>query len=103
MAVHLPPGRAALLVEPTNGHTFTLTELQTLVGGYIEVVPLRPGPGRPGRTYLVLNEDGKRLNLPYNSAATYLLEYQAVVVPLGDVVVGDAVVCTHRELEGGPE
>lgn len=42
-----------------------LTELQKIVGGYIEIVPC-------GRLQLVVNEDGVRLDLPLNHRATAL-------------------------------
>lgn len=78
-------------VTPT-GASFTLPELQALVGGYIEVVPLHDG------RYLVCNEDGKRLRLPANWAATLAL-HAAGGMP-DDVVVGDALIATQQELNG---
>jgi hypothetical protein len=77
-------------IRPANGRTFVLAELQAFVGGYIEVV--RALDGR----WLVINEDGKRLELPPNANATELYR-EAGGVPW-DVVVGDVVLLTWEEM-----
>jgi hypothetical protein len=96
MAIHLLPAGGPVPVEPKNARTFTLPELNALVGGYIEVVPLAKGG-----TFMVVNEDGKRLQLPVNPHATALLR-EAGGYP-GDCVVGNVVICTYAELEGDEE
>lgn len=71
-------------VQPQDGHKFGLAELQAMVGGYIEVIPLSEG------RLMALNEDGKLRGLPVNREAT------AVALPFlgaGDFIVGDALVC----------
>jgi hypothetical protein len=88
MAVLLPPNAIGYEIAPANGRTFTLDELQALVGGYIE------GLRVPGGHWLMINEDGKRLQLPYNDAATTLM--RALLRP-DDVIVGPAVLCTPLE------
>lgn len=51
-------------VKPANGtNCFTLEELQGFVGGYIELVPFKPFP-------LIVNEEGRLLELPINETAT---------------------------------
>lgn len=74
-------------VTPKNeGKTFTLEELKEYVGGWIECVYLNK------HQVLVINEEGKLLNLPYNAIATeaYRLAFQ----PNNDCIVGDALLCT---------
>lgn len=72
-------------IEPANGQTFTLDELQAFVGGYIEVVGLRDG------RYMVVNEDGHRLELRPNAYASLYAR---------QVILGDVVVTTLAALEG---
>ena len=62
----------------------TLEELQTFVGGYIELVKLNR------EEIMVVNEDGKLYNLPVNIIATTI--YQKVI-PSKDVIVGDVIIC----------
>ena len=74
-------------VTPKNeGKTFTLEELKEYVGGWIQCVYLNK------HQVLVINEEGKLLNLPYNAIATeaYRLAFQ----PNNDCIVGDALLCT---------
>jgi hypothetical protein len=93
---------------PKHGAAFTLAELQTAVGGYIEAIrmprefwitDLWRGPKE--QVWLVMNEDGKRLELPPNPIGTHLLR-MAGGIP-GDVVVGTIVVATHTEVGAGDE
>lgn len=84
-------------VKPANGKWFTLEEKQRIVGGYIEIIPTREG------NWLVINEEGKLNHLPVNKEATLLYAYGIVVkedgFALTDVVVGDVLYCTEKELE----
>jgi hypothetical protein len=64
-----------------------LQQLQTIVGGYIEIFTL--GRTADRHDVLVLNEDGKRLRLPINWNATLLA--RASGLPVDDVIVGDVV------------
>jgi hypothetical protein len=73
-------------VRPDNGTDFTLDELHEAVGGYIETVPL-PGVS-PELLLLIVNEEGQRLQLPVNEAATHLM---------GQAILGPALLCP-REL-----
>ena len=82
---HLRANNEAPLIEP-EGETWTLKELQDLVGGYIQIVAL---PNHPGKI-LVINENGKLIDLPYNKNASDLW-YPT------DPIVGDAVL-TESEL-----
>ena len=70
--------------------TFTLTELQLLVGGMIELV------GLPDGKDMYINEEGKIKGLPYNDQATKIAEESLMV---NDVIVGPAVVCSRNEVD----
>jgi hypothetical protein len=62
-------------VNPENGKKFTLQELQTFVGGYIELVP-------GARPLAYCNEDGRRKQLPFNALASQQFQQHLV----GDVI-----------------
>src|SRR5215471_12097134 len=78
---------------PGNGKFWTLRELQAKVGGYIEVV--RTTDGR----WMLVNEDGKRLQLPLNPVATKLHIFSEVDKIVGNVVIVDNM----YELDGPQE
>lgn len=69
--------------EPSNGTDFSLTELQAVVGGFIEVVYL------PDGRLMVVNEEGKLNGLPINEKASELYP---------DLIVGDVLVCEYYEI-----
>jgi hypothetical protein len=81
------------LIEPANGRSFSLQELQTLVGGYIEVVPTLDG-----QHLMVVDEEGKLKGKAPNVPATLMYLYCA-----HDRIVGDAVVLTREEMGEGEE
>ncbi len=77
-------------VKPSNGKEFSLKEMQTFVGGYIEIV----------RTFdhknlLIVNEDGKGLELPINQVATKLYNGEESIF---DEIVGDVLVAEFNEV-----
>jgi hypothetical protein len=95
MALHVKSDGTDAEVRPKNGKAFTLEELQSLVGGYIE--PLHTGP--PLNMALVVNEEGKIRNLPLNANATAV--FQGIMYPgTEDFIVGDAVILTEEEMGG---
>jgi hypothetical protein len=97
MAHVLDPDGTTRPWMPANGRTFTLHELQTAVGGYIEAIRLPDDPlGRVA--YLVVNEDGKREQLPPNALATHVLHMAGGAAI--DYVVGVAIVASVEELNG---
>jgi hypothetical protein len=63
--------------------------MHKIIGGYIEVVNM--GHDR----YVVVDEEGLLKELPYNHMASILV-HGIVRGP----IVGPALVCTYRELEG---
>jgi hypothetical protein len=90
MALRLNADGTRVDVTPRDGRAFALDELQTIVAGYIEAIYLRDG------RIMFCNEDGKRLALPPNRAATTIAHTNAAIIP-GDSVVGDVVIGTRRE------
>lgn len=70
--------------KPKNGKTFELSELQEIVGGYIEIVNLRDG------RMMVLNEEGKMYGLAINNNATKI--FNKGFSYAYDVIVGDVLV-----------
>jgi hypothetical protein len=75
-------------VIPAHGPTFTLDELQKIVGGYIELVVTTEGD------FMFVNEDGLRLGLPFNSLAS---SHYGGISPHG--IVGDVVICKRHEVD----
>jgi hypothetical protein len=88
-----PAGSAPRRIEPADGRSFTLDELQALVGGYIEVVGLAPA-GDSDRYVLVVNEDGLSMRLPPNPGATAAVvaaNPRVCLLPHG--ILGPALLC----------
>lgn len=77
-------------IQPQNGVKFSSKELHNLVGGYIEIIRLS------SQYFMVINEEGKLQNLPYNEKATQL--YMGYVSPF-DYIVGNAVVLSTQEID----
>jgi hypothetical protein len=75
------PGYAKTIHNETD--KMTLEQLQKLVGGYIQIVPL-------GEDQMVINEEGKLLGLPYNETATDIMKekYEGTT----DYIAGDAII-----------
>jgi hypothetical protein len=85
------PDERISMISP-RGSSWSLEELQELVGGYIEVV--RTIDGR----FMVINELGKMVTpmLPLNAQATRIYQHGRV-----DPIVGPAVIVdTFAELNG---
>lgn len=73
--------------SPKNGTNYTLEELKEIVGGYIEIIHLTENK------IMVVNEEGKLNNLPYNDNATLRFRFFKTI----DFIVGDTLVChTNR-------
>ena len=70
-------------VKPKNNKTFSLKELQFYVDGYIQIVKTRDD------RLMIMNEEGRNNNLPYNEIATSLYIYGSHDVVVGDVLVTD--------------
>ena len=77
-------------LHPKNNKVFTLDELKSVVGGYIEIVPL-------DELYsMVVNEEGKLLNLPINEGATRVYRTSKNT---DDFIVGNVLICSNKEIE----
>jgi hypothetical protein len=75
-------------IQPANGRYFTLEEMQRVVGGRIEIIPL-DREGLEDRL-LVIHEEGKLISLPLNMLATLeWIRYYGET----DFVSGDAIIC----------
>lgn len=83
------PSGTMQIVEPANKHDYTLYELRRIVGGNIELIDL-------GKRYLVVNEDGKLMRLPYNTMAT---NWMLVAIGGSDFIVGDALLCEKKHIK----
>ena len=75
---------------PKNGKTFGLTEMQEIVGGYVE--PIRLNDGR----MIIVDEDGKSKNKTVNIPATNILRRDHFTT---DYIVGTAIVCDVDMIE----
>ena len=75
---------------PKNGKTFALTEMQEIIGGYIE--PIRLNDGR----MIIVDEDGKSKGKAVNIPATNILRRDHYTT---DYIVGTAIVCDADMIE----
>ena len=75
---------------PKNGKTFGLTEMQEIIGGYIE--PIRLNDGR----MIIVDEDGKSKDKAVNIPATNILRRDHFTT---DYIVGTAIVCDADMVE----
>lgn len=92
MAIIIKATGETVTVKPKHGDKFTLEELQNVVGGYIQIVPLV----KRGEQ-LICNEEGLRLKLPVNATAS---EYCAGETFWGqDFLLGDILICSPDDLE----
>ena len=69
---------------PKNGKTFALTEMQEIIGGYVE--PIRLTDGR----MIIVDEGGKSKDKAVNIPATNILRRDHFTT---DYIVGTAIVC----------
>ena len=75
---------------PKNGKTFALTEMQEIIGGYIE--PIRLNDGR----MIIVDEDGKSKDKAVNIPATNILRRDHYTT---DYIVGNDIVCDADMIE----
>ena len=75
---------------PKNGKTFGLTEMQEIIGGYVE--PIRLNDGR----MIIVDEDGKSKDKAVNIPATNILRRDHYTI---DYIVGTAIVCDADMIE----
>jgi hypothetical protein len=75
-------------VKPANGTNFSLEELQQLVGGLIQVVPVFRNQ------IIVVDEEGRLKNYQHNLIASLL-----VMDEVNGDIVGDMVLCKKSEFK----
>lgn len=75
---------------PKNGKAFALTEMQEIIGGYVE--PIRLNDGR----MIIVDEEGKSKNKAVNIPATNILRRDHFTT---DYIVGTAIVCDADMIE----
>ncbi len=74
---------------PANGTDFSLKEMQKIVGGLVQIIDLDESK------CIVLNEEGKLDDLPFNEEATKLfLSYFRT----NDYIVGDVLICDTEQI-----
>jgi hypothetical protein len=73
MAKQIQTDGTEKIVTPKNGVKFTLEELQTAVGGMIEIAPMPQTGINKGKTLLV-NEEGLIYQLPHNRLASLIAQ-----------------------------
>lgn len=78
-------------VEPRNGTDFQYDELNSFVGGLIEIIWLN------NEDLMVVNEEGKLKDLPFNEKATEL--YGSIFGESTDFIVGDALICKSNQIK----
>lgn len=88
MAMIIKTDGQVISVQPENGKDFSLKELKAIVGGYIEII-------RMNDKYMVVNEEGKLEQLPYNVTATGFYWANG---GCNDYIVGDVLVCGIDEI-----
>lgn len=76
-------------IQPKNGTDFKLRELQDIVAGYIETLPIATNQ------LMIINEEGKLTRLPINERATQIAYENCIF----DCIVGDVVICTEDEFK----
>ena len=72
---------------PANGEYFTLEEMQRAVGGLVQIVEL------DDKQSMILNEEGKLLDQPYNEEADEIFHQHFVTL---DYIVGDVLLCENE-------
>ena len=78
-------------IKPANRRYFKLEEMQTYVGGIIQIITLE-GEGLEEKL-LVVHDEGKLISLPFNLFATVeWIKYYGET----DFVVGNVIICDPR-------
>ena len=76
-------------IEPADGKTFTLVELQKAVGGYIQIVPLNQGE-YVGKL-MIVDEDGLlKIDAKLNNEASRIA---------GQRIVGKVIIIKRNQME----
>ena len=79
--------RLAIASAMKHGEYFTLEEMQAAVGGMVEIIELAD------KQSMILNEEGKLLDLPYNEQADEIFHQHYTTQ---DYIVGDVLLCENE-------
>jgi hypothetical protein len=91
MTILLRTDGSAERIKP-SGEYWSLEEMQTLVGGYVEVVRTHTGH------WLIIDEEGKLKNKQPNVIATMLYQWGG-----RDCIAGDALLVDNMPEFNGPD
>lgn len=91
-ARHIKANGETSVVEPANGTDFSLKEMQGFVGGWIEVLYTPDG-----KYIMVLNEEGKLDELPFNAVATKIAIEEFGLVD--DYIAGDVLIAPSEQVK----
>ena len=78
-------------VRPVNGRQFELWELAELLGGYANILNLHDGRVMAINPYNTL-----KFNVNFQATE---IAVDAGVLPDGDILVGDVLICNEKEVE----
>lgn len=78
-------------IAPSNNVRFELEEAQSFVRGYIQIIPIG------NNEVMVLDEEGKLKDKPFNEAATLLAKSKKAIFS-ADFIVGDVILCKDEEI-----
>jgi hypothetical protein len=95
--VIIHPNGDTTYVDPKNGTDFSLEELQSIVGGDIEILNI-PDYGEIHDRIFVINEEGKLNGLEYNEYATVMARMNGTIT-LDDYFVGDVLFCHSNKVK----
>ena len=86
--------------EECGDKAMTLKGMQSLVGGFIQLVNLRKPLVVENMTYtaMIINEEGKLSGLPFNAIATRLAKIDGSIAA-DDVIVGEAILLQVGEID----
>lgn len=91
MAKLIKTSGESIEISPQDGNKFKLEEAQSLVGGYIQIIPIGDDE------VMVLDEEGKLKAKNENRIATCMaLDKKAIFAY--DYIVGDVIVCKDSEI-----
>ena len=76
------------VVPPAGG--YELEKLQEMIGGYIQIVPLKVSEITGEQLCAVVNEEGLLRKMPQNDIATMII---------GRPIVGDVLICKSKHIK----
>lgn len=88
MATIIKSSGEKITTEPNDGKTFSLNEMQKIVGGYIEIIYTNDNK------LMVIDENGKSAQKELNEEATSLV----TLFDFDFGVVGDVLICESNQI-----